>query len=234
RLDSIVNIGNWDFVQEFKDLARQLWHDRWAAEQPGPVGADERFLVVGEELAVPLGLVTQGRLDGLWNEAFLFRVRAAILGQNYDRDPDFETTVRNLVDCRRLGFADGTQAVNYVTSHDVEGWRKERLYRLLANNGITDIEEVKHRVKLAFACLLTAVGVPMFLAGEEFADDHDRPTTHPAKQSDPVNYDRLADPWRRDIFEAVARLVKLRATSDALSVNDTEFIHIDFTGGKRV
>jgi 1,4-alpha-glucan branching enzyme len=234
RLDSIVNIGNWDFVQEFKELARDLWRDRWLAENPSAAGADERFLVVGEELAVPLGLVYQGRLDGLWNEPFLYRVRAAILGQSHGADPDFETTVRNMIDCRRVGFGDGTQAVNYVTSHDVEGWRKERLFRLLANNGISDVEDVKHRVKLAFACLLTAVGVPMFLAGEEFADDHDLPTTSPAKQTDPVNYDRLADPWRRDVFDAVARLVKLRTTSDALAVNETEFIHVDFTDGKRV
>src|SRR5262249_10457714 len=32
RLDSIVNIGDWDFVQEFKDLARWLWQQRWQAE----------------------------------------------------------------------------------------------------------------------------------------------------------------------------------------------------------
>ncbi len=234
RLDSIVNIGNWDFVGEFKELARHLWRDRWLAENATAAGADERFLVVGEELAMPLGLVYQGRLDGLWNEPFLQRVRAAILGEKYHDDPDFEATVRNMIDCRRVGFGDGTQVVNYVTSHDVEGWRKERLFRLLANNGVRDIEDVKRRVKLAFACLLTAVGVPMFLAGEEFADDHDLPTIHPTKQTDPVNYDRLADPWRRDIFDAVARLVKLRTTSDALAVNETEFIHVDFTGGKRV
>ena len=60
------------------------------------------------------------------------------------------------------------------------------------------------------------------------------PTTHPGKQTDPVNYDRLADPWRKDVFDAVARLVKLRTAADALAVNDVEFIHVDFDGGKRV
>src|SRR5205807_1969159 len=53
-------------------------------------------------------------------------------------------------------------------------------------------------------------------------------------QSDPVNYDRLADPWRRDVFDAVARLVRLRTASAALAVNDTEFLHVDFYDGKRV
>jgi pullulanase len=32
----------------------------------------------------------------------------------------------------------------------------------------------------------------------------------------------------------VARLVHLRTHSDALAVNDTDFIHVDFSDGKRV
>jgi hypothetical protein len=33
-------------------------------------GADERFLVVGEELDEPKALLAQQRLDGLWHESF--------------------------------------------------------------------------------------------------------------------------------------------------------------------
>ena len=120
---------------------------------------------------------------------------------------------------------------NYVTSHDVEGFRKERLYNFLNNNGIWDTAP---RIKLAFACLLTAVGVPMILAGEEFADQHDRATTHPDKQRDPVNFERMNDAWRRNIFDYVARLVQLRESAPALSVNDTNFIHADFSNGRRI
>jgi 1,4-alpha-glucan branching enzyme len=158
-------------------------------------------------------------------------VRHAILGEPDDQEPSFEWTVRKLIDCRLLGFADGAQAVNYVTSHDVGGFRNERLYELLHNNGVVETEP---RIKLAFACLLTAVGVPMILAGEEFADQHDLPTRHPEKQVDPVNFDRLADGWRRRLFDYVARLVRLRTSSEALAVNDTRFLHADFTEGKRV
>src|SRR5262249_23697140 len=28
RMDSVENVANWDFVQEFKDLARGLWQER--------------------------------------------------------------------------------------------------------------------------------------------------------------------------------------------------------------
>jgi len=58
---------------------------------------------------------------------------------------------------------------------------------------------------LAFSCLLTAVGIPMILAGEEFADQHDRldrdgnVSEAGGKQVDPVNYSRANDDWRKEI-----------------------------------
>lgn len=223
RMDSVNNVANWDFVQEFKDLARQTWN--------ASGGAADRFIVVGEELSVPLSLVTQNRLDGLWNENFKKMLRFAILGRNSDDEPSFEWTVRKLIDCRHLGFHDGAQAVNYVGSHDVEGFRNERLFNFLQNNGVVFAEE---RIKLAFVCLLTAVGIPMIFAGDEFADQHDLSVSHPPKQRDAVNFERLNEPFRRRVFDYIARLVKFRASYDALAVNDTEFIHVDFNNGKRV
>jgi pullulanase/glycogen debranching enzyme len=222
---------NYDFVRQFKDDARALWQARWRDQGHDPGGADERFLVVGEELSEPLPLLQQGRLDGLWHETFKRIVRQVILGHNVDFEPSFEWSVRKLIDCRLLGYTDGSQAVNYVTSHDVEGFRNERLYNYLNNNQVFDTEP---RIKLAFACLLTAVGVPMILAGEEFADPQNHQPVFPQKETDPVNFDLVKDPWRKRIFDYVSRLVRLRTTSTALAVNDTEFIHVDFTDGKRV
>ena len=223
RMDSVNNVANWDFVQQFKDLGRETWRSRG--------GSDASFIVVGEELSVPLDLVRQQRLDGLWNEEFKRLVRNAVLGRVDDNAPNFETGVQRMIDCRRLGFADGAQAVNYVGSHDVEGFRNERLFNFLRSNGVVFTEE---RIKLAFACLLTAVGIPMILAGDEFADQHDLSVSHPPKQRDAVNFDRLEEPFRRRIFDYISRLVALRTSYDALSVNDTEFIHSDFNDGKRV
>ena len=231
RMDSVVNFDNWDFIREFKDDARALWRDRVGARGLAGDEAEARFLVVAEELAVPVDLVRQGRVDGLWNEVFKRLLRSALLGEVAQDAPDFEATVRRMVDCRLLGFRDGSEAVIYPTSHDVEGFRNERLFNFLGNNGVVDRER---RVKLAFACLLTAVGVPMILAGEEFADQHDLPVVHPFKQVDPVNFDRLEQDWRRRIFDCVARLVRLRTRADALSVNDTAFLHVNLTPGRRV
>jgi len=253
RMDSVENVANWDFVQAFKDLGRTLWRQRWTAAGLDPaVGADARFLVVGEELSLPPALLRQNRLDGLWNDDFQTRIRAAILGESASGD-NFEWTVRKAIDCRLGGvFTDGAQAVNYVTSHDVEG--NERLFTMLLKSGMPD-DQIEKRIKLAFVCLMTAVGIPMFLAGEEFADQHDffdqngKVTQRAGKQVDPVNFGRLtAAPstdkqgnpdgyyalMRRRIHAYVKTLIQLRTTAPALAVNDTDFIWADFGAGKRV
>lgn len=223
RIDSVNNVANWDFIEEFKNLARETWQAR--------NGSPDKFIVVGEELSVPLELLHQKRLDGLWNEEFKHIARSVILGQNSEREPSFEWSVRKMIDCRLLGFEDGAQAVNYLGSHDVEGYRNERLFNFLENNGVVYKEE---RIKLAFVCLLTAVGIPMIFAGDEFADEHDLAVRHPEKQRDAVNFSRLAEPFRKRIFGFVARLIKLRTTHEALSVNEVDFIHLDFDDRKRV
>ena len=62
RLDSVENVANWDFVQAFRELGRAVHADRWQAAGLAP-GADEpsRFLVVGEELELPFGLLRDSR-----------------------------------------------------------------------------------------------------------------------------------------------------------------------------
>lgn len=223
RLDSVNNIGCYDFVQDFKDFSRAVWQERAA-------GVDEsRFLVVGEELSVPIERVHENRLDGLWNERFKWLLRKAVLGQA-EEGLTFEETVRRMIDCRELGFTDGTQAVNYLTSHDVGGQGNERLYNYLDSAGVVDKQP---RFELAFACLLTAVGIPMILAGDEFADVQDF-LSEDRKEVDPVTFRRLQDPWRAQLFEYVRRLVRLRTTSDALCVNDVEWLHVDCEDERRV
>jgi glycosidase len=242
RLDSVENVANWDFIRDFKNDARAQWTARALGEGLTPAEADSKFLVVGEELTLPLQLLRQGRLDGLWNEDFQSRIRAAILGENVESEPTFEWTVKKAIDCRNLGFGDLGQAILYVTKHDVEGFRHERLFTMLRNFPDDQIEK---RIKLAFVCLLTAVGIPMILAGEEFGDEHDFFDAHGnvtqggGKQVDPVNFDRLTgtdarSEMRRRILAYVTKLIRLRKTAPALAVNETDFIHQDFDQGKRV
>ena len=164
------------------------------------------------------------------------------------------STVRKAIDCRAFHYHDLAEAVIYLGTHDVEGFHKERLatmfrYRFPLDDGMDDAQrdrqnqEVARRVKLGFACLLTAVGIPMILAGDEFADEHDlfnirgSISNQSGKQVDPVNFSRLEggdNAWRRSVLTHVKRLIALRATHPALAMNDTEFLHTDFTPGRRV
>ena len=230
RLDSVNTYGNWDFASDVRNTARAAWNERWSSELGGAPGADARFLVIGEELSVPKPLLS--RLDSLWNETFKQIARAVIRGASWDGEASFEWSVRKLVDCRNLGFTSGYQAVNYLGSHDIGGFGNERLFTYLANNGVTSAQE---RIQLGFACLLTAVGIPMILAGDEFAQPQEHAQlTDANKQQDAVNFELKNDAWRTNLFTYVSRLVKLRTSTPALSVDDTAFIHVDFDEGKRV
>jgi 1,4-alpha-glucan branching enzyme len=234
RLDSVNNYKNWEFAGEIRDTTRQAWNDRWQGEgnpaTGGSGGADERFLVIGEELSVPKELL--GKLDALWNETFKQILRKVILGKNADGEASFEWSVRKLIDCRNLGFTHGYQAINYIGSHDVGGMGNERFYNYLHNNGVALKEKP---IKLAFVCLLTAVGIPMILAGDEFGEQSNFEQVNDSnKEIDPINFEHLQDAWRKDVFQYVSRLVKFRTTSNAFSVDDADFIHVDFADGKRV
>ena len=236
RLDSLNNVANWDFIAQFRSDAIAHFADLYPSSENDTGDRAARFLVIGEELALPLEMIKRPNpsVDSLWNQQFQTRVRGAIIGQGVD--DNFEWTVRKMIDCRELQldggqFTDGTQSVNYITSHDVEG--AVRLYNYLDGYGISDADK-EQRSKLAFACLLTAVGIPMLLAGDEFCDKSDKPSTFPYKEEDPINWNRKNDPWRLRIFNCVARLIDLRKRSRALGVNDTSFIHFDFSNGRRI
>ena len=256
RMDSVENVANWDFIQSYKDLGHQLMAQRWTDAGLDPaMGADATFIGIGEELSLPPALLRTNRLDALWNKAFSNRLRNAILGWGSNGD-NFEWSVRKIVNClldfngSDQIFTDGAQAINYFTSHDVEG--AERLFTYLQKQGLAD-DQIEKRIKLAFACLFTAVGIPMFLAGEEFADQDDlfdrygNVSQNGGKQIDPVNYGRLtakAGPndtlqsnpdgvrgdLRRRVLAYVKALIKLRTGTPALAVNDTKFIMTDFNG----
>jgi 1,4-alpha-glucan branching enzyme len=234
RIDSVDTVYNWDFVAELREYARSLFAGR--AAEHGLVGADAeaRFLVVGEYLSMPTGLL-RSRVDAMWNDEFKYALRAALVGRVRDGDPDFATTIRKIVDCRgRIAdYQDTAEAINYVTSHDVGNYNSMRLFNYLTGPPWY-VFDAERRIKLAFAVLMTAVGIPMIFAGEEFADQHDLPIPT-GKETDPVNFNRLdADPWRKRVFDYVCRLVRFRQETNALCVNDTEFIHIDQTPGRQV
>jgi 1,4-alpha-glucan branching enzyme len=81
-------------------------------------------------------------------------------------------------------------------------------------------------VRSAFALLMTSVGIPMFLAGEEFGDVHDLDHTDwRLKMSDPVDWARAERKGHRRLREAVGELIRLRTGHEALRVQPVEFFY---------
>jgi 1,4-alpha-glucan branching enzyme len=144
------------------------------------------------------------------------------------------------------GFVDLTCSVSYVTSHDVAD--APRLMNVLLGSilqtqqlGPGDVPNVRsvvdgsptesrivgavsfalYRVLGVFAILMTSVGIPMFLAGEEFADVHDLDFLDVnTKQQDPVQWGRASHPGQSTLLANVTALVKLRTTHPTLQRNE--------------
>lgn len=163
------------------------------------------------------------------------------------------------------GFDDLAQAVTYVTSHDVEGVGEQRFFndvfgrilqqRHLGGSDVNTIRTLSDRldtpavqqayhdaldqVRSAFALLMTSVGIPMFLAGEEFADSHDLENSDwRLKMSDPVDWQRAQQPGRKALRNTVSELIQLRVSQSALQRNEINFFYfhpsIDENNGERV
>lgn len=151
------------------------------------------------------------------------------------------------------GYADMACSVDYITSHDVAD--APRLMNIIlgpmlqaANLGDGGVQNVRaaidsvdtssnpalqtavqtalRRVFGAFAILMTSVGMPMWLAGEEFGDVHDTDYSDMnAKQQDPVQWNRAAFHGNAELKANVAKLIQLRTSHPALQRNEVEFFY---------
>lgn len=146
------------------------------------------------------------------------------------------------------GYADLACSVDYITSHDVaDGPRLMNviLGSMLGTNDIaavstavdnadkttdtnlkTTVQAAFRRVFGGFAMLMTSVGIPMFLAGEEFGDVHDADYigVNP-KQEDPVQWNRAAFTGNAALKTDVAKLIQLRISHPALQRNEVVFFY---------
>ena len=187
------------------------------------------------------------------------RIRALISGDRTwdDMNREFED-----------GFGDLPKAVNYVTSHDMGQEGEQRLMNfifgeLVRERGLGDgsVDNVQYlidqlvtaspevridahveaadRVRGAFALLLTSVGIPMFLTGEEFGDVHDLDYTDwQLKMEDPVHWPRREYPGHDALRASVRDLIQLRTSTEALQRNEIDLFYthpsIDDDDGARV
>ncbi len=266
RIDEFKGINHWEFIQQFRDHA---WHVHQQAFPGRP------FIVIAED-SWRRAVITQGQpdnpngrkvTDAMWNFAFRDELRRIFSGHLLTDwgEPSRRERVCWLVTGGRIwndwnrqaepGFHDLSQAVNYLTSHDVEKDDEKRIMNYLLaplleshgyrgtvddirwvadhiGQGADDQQRFLHglaleRLRSAFCLLMTSVGIPMILAGDEFGDVHDLDHHNwRLKMSDPVDWDRLdASPGHRGLWQRVAELIALRTEHPALTRNETLFPH---------
>ena len=261
RIDDFPDIANWDFVQQFHDRATTASNSAFPAK-PFLVIAENtnrQFVTTG---ANPGNPNNQKVVDAIWNFGFQQEIRRAATGslttvygqpsraQRVQHFISKDGTWNDWTQSFDAGYPDMACAVNFATSHDVQGAPRMMdviLGPMLPGLGYPsgDYVSVKSavdqpsstavsaavgtalgRVFGVFALLMTSVGIPMFLAGEEFGDIHDTdPDAVDPKQQNPVQWQRAAYTANAALMARVGALIQLRTTSPALQRNEVDFFY---------
>lgn len=253
RIDEFKGINHWDFIREFR---RQGLDEisRLSPARPFAVIAEDSWrraeATQGADRVV----------DAIWDFDFRDEVRRLVsntLATKFGQ-PGRHERVAAMLSGERLwagdkwrdhGFSDMAQRVAYCTSHDVEGAHERRLYSFYLDQLRGQWEEARRRYALdpadlpefdtlaremvvaTFALMLTSRGVPMFLAGEEFADLHDLdPSDWRRKMSDPVDWYRLREPGHSRVARRVKELIHLRVGPQGAALRRNELAFFGMRG----
>ena len=166
------------------------------------------------------------------------RVEGIIRGDGLINGDDWRTMWNDKTrQSEKARFSDLSQRIVYITSHDVEAYSDQRLYQYFLEQfrarwgvdwgppAVADSHPlVIEQIFSAFAIMLTTPGIPMFLAGEEFADLHDIPNSDwRQKMSDPINWGRMNIRAHQELLERVRQLITLRISMSCLQRNEVSF-----------
>ncbi len=162
--------------------------------------ADPGSIQIAEHLPSDPELMKQTSMDANWHDAFRWRSREMLMRAELD-----PREFLNILDARRQGYASNFQRVLYTESHD-----EERVWSELEQAGYAP-DEVLRRATAALVLTLTTPGIPMIYAGQEFGENT-------AKQvgSNPLHWDRCAQPAGAALVATTRRLVALRKSHPAL------------------
>ncbi len=249
RLDEFKGIDNWDFIRDFTANAYAenekqfpgrpfivIAEDSWRRAQITYPNSGARIVdaiwdfdfqsglrqLVTNSLTTELGKPAGGRKE---------LVAALITGNRVWSEGD--------KNWRGTGFDDLAKRIIYPTSHDVEANIEQRLWGYLlpfataatGDISVTGFERNQTALEMqvsAFALTCTAVGIPMFLAGEEFAEAHDvAHSDWQLKMSDVVDWYRRDLPGHKQVFDRVKELVQLRCSTPSLQQNGIRFFALN-------
>ncbi|WP_013325003.1 alpha-amylase family glycosyl hydrolase [Gloeothece verrucosa] len=197
RYDAAKQIANYDFMH-------------WIVQETKKVAGSKPFYNIAEHIPdTPTLTNLDGPMDGCWHDSFFHAMMPHLCGDRFDLEE-----LKNVIDGKRQGYMGTTNIVNYIGNHD-----HRRLMLELADRNIFD-EAAFKRVKLGYAILMTAIGVPMIWMGEEFGDYHPK-EINPNK----IDWTLLKNDSNKGLFEYVKGLVNLRKQNHALYTTNIDFFH---------
>ena len=265
RIDEFRGIDNWDFIQTFTEKAHNTNSTLFPGKPFFVIAEDSwrRSQIVKNQSTNPNGKKV---VDSMWNFSFRDELRRLLTNELNTQwgEPSRSERIQASIagwstwdDYRKqfsTGFEDMAQAINYITSHDVEAIHEQRFFnycfshilreknlsdgnvnavRYFVDNLENQTEVIKlahqdalNRVKSAYTLLCTSVGIPMLLADEEFADCHDLDHSDwRLKMSDPINWHRQSQVGRDKLKEQIKELITLRRSHSALKRNEITFFY---------
>ena len=131
RIDEFKGIGNWDFLQEFRDRATRA-QDQAFPGRPFLVIAEDSWRRTQATRSDPENPHGRAVTDAMWNFAFHDEARHLLTNQIHtrwgcaSRSERIRALIANDAMWDELkqefseGFAEPHQAINYICSHDVE------------------------------------------------------------------------------------------------------------------
>ncbi|HEY9810123.1 MAG TPA: alpha-amylase family glycosyl hydrolase [Halomicronema sp.] len=194
------------------DAVRQLANRKflgWLGEEAKKVAGNKPFYNMAEYIPEVVDIVGKdGAFEGCWRESFRIYGLENIAGDTFNLEK-----LKGILNAKIHGYPGCTSVINYLASHDRDHLMAEEAFRTV------DKMEAFKRAKLGAVLLMTAMGVPMLLMGEEFGEV----TRHLPNQENKLNWHLLNYESHRNLFEWYQRLIALRKSEPALQSNNIEF-----------
>lgn len=169
-------------------------------------------------------LVQETPLDAYWNGDF-HHVLDDVLNQRWEWEK--RDILRAIGGFREAGCTTATQVVNYSCSHDEVRPEHEIIFysqgHIVRPAGMTVHQLAEAKALLGLVAVLTAPGIPMLYAGQEFGEDEPRTIDF-----QPLHWDKVQRPGYQRYLALVKRLVAARRSHLALASDHIDFYADDF------
>ena len=169
---------------------------------------------IAEHLPSDTNLVNLTEMDSGWSAEFRWRICEVITRGTFQSGD----LVRLLFPLR-TGFSNSLQNVIYTESHD-----EDRLFTALAER--YPPEQAARRAVSALAITLTAPGLPMLYAGQEWGE-----ATPKIVGPNPLHWEKRNDPNAKIIHQATRDLCRLRTRNPALKGDALQWVLNDEQNG---